>query len=66
MKAMSFWEMLTSYNIEICIPKIQRDYAQGRIGKELLRQRLLTRCKEALDHPDNPPKASPSGFCIWQ
>ena len=54
MKAMSFWEMLTSHNIEICIPKIQRDYAQGRIGKELLRERLLKCCKDALHHHDNP------------
>lgn len=51
MKAISFWEMITSLNNNICIPKIQRDYAQGRIGKELLRQRLLMRCKEALEDP---------------
>ena len=56
MRAVSFWEMITSHDIKICIPKIQRDYAQGRIGKELLRQRLLTRCKEALDDPNNSEK----------
>lgn len=56
MKAISFWEMITAQNIEICIPKIQRDYAQGRIGKELLRQRLLTRCKDALDNPSKTEK----------
>lgn len=51
MKAISFWEMISSLNNSICIPRIQRDYAQGRIGKELLRQRLLMRCKEVLDDP---------------
>lgn len=50
MKAISFWEMITSPNTTICIPRIQRDYAQGRIGKELLRQRLLMSCKESLDN----------------
>lgn len=28
---LTLWEMLDKYNIEI--PKIQRDYAQGRKGK---------------------------------
>ena len=53
MKDISFWEMITSSNTSICIPRIQRDYAQGRVGKELLRQRLLMSCKKALDENKN-------------
>ena len=38
-KNISFWGLLTSK--KIVIPIIQRDYAQGRIGKEYLRERFL-------------------------
>lgn len=38
-KNISFWSLLTSK--KIVIPIIQRDYAQGRIGKEYLRERFL-------------------------
>lgn len=43
----TFWHFLENYSIEI--PIIQRDYAQGRIGKETLRKNFLTDLKEALD-----------------
>lgn len=46
-KAISFWQFLENYKIEI--PIIQRDYAQGRKGKEELRRSFLTNLKEALD-----------------
>lgn len=46
-KAISFWQFLEKYKIEI--PIIQRDYAQGRKGKEELRRSFLTNLKEALD-----------------
>lgn len=46
-KAISFWQFLENYTIEI--PIIQRDYAQGRKGKEELRCSFLTNLKEALD-----------------
>ena len=47
-KAISFWQFLENYKIEI--PIIQRDYAQGRKGKEELRRSFLTNLKEALDN----------------
>lgn len=43
----SFWEFLKNHKIEI--PVIQRDYAQGRIGKEKLREKFLADLKAALD-----------------
>ena len=43
----TFWELLNRVNIEV--PIIQRDYAQGRIGKENLRKRFLDSIKLALD-----------------
>lgn len=43
----SLWHLLDKY--EIVIPIIQRDYAQGRKGKEDLRFRLLKSLKNALD-----------------
>lgn len=43
----SLWHLLGKY--EIVIPIIQRDYAQGRKGKEDLRFRLLKSLKNALD-----------------
>ena len=35
----SFWEFIRNNNIEI--PIIQRDYAQGRLGRENLRKNFL-------------------------
>ena len=46
-KAISFWNFLEENTIEI--PIIQRDYAQGRLGKENLRKSFLTDLKNALD-----------------
>lgn len=43
----TFWRLLKNNNIEI--PIIQRDYAQGRVGKEYLRKNFLTSLKQALD-----------------
>jgi len=52
----TFWKFLSERKIEI--PKIQRDYAQGRIGKEKLRERFLNDLKNALDGklPNNEEK----------
>lgn len=46
-QAISFWKFLTQHKIEI--PIIQRDYAQGRKGKEELRSSFLANIKQALD-----------------
>ena len=43
----TFWKFLQ--NRKIVIPIIQRDYAQGRIGKEKLREKFLKDLKKALD-----------------
>lgn len=43
----SLWQLLGK--CRIVIPIIQRDYAQGREGKEFLRQRFLSSLKRALD-----------------
>ena len=43
----TFWSFLQNQEIEI--PIIQRDYAQGRIGKEELRVEFLKDLKKALD-----------------
>ena len=43
----SFWKFLRENQIEI--PIIQRDYAQGRLGKEYLRKAFLENLKFALD-----------------
>ena len=43
----SFWNFIKNYRIEI--PIIQRDYAQGRLGKEYLRRQFLTSIREALN-----------------
>ncbi len=43
----SFWCYINNHRIEI--PIIQRDYAQGRLGKEYLRKSFLTSIKDALD-----------------
>ena len=50
----TFWHFLGNYSIEI--PIIQRDYAQGRIGKESLRKNFLSVLKEALDNPKKEKK----------
>ena len=47
-RAISFWDFLNQYNIEI--PIIQRDYAQGRKGKETLREMFLRNLKNAMDN----------------
>ena len=44
----SFWEFLDTPDIKIVIPKIQRDYAQGRIGKENLRSRFISSIVKSL------------------
>ena len=46
-KAISFWNFLKENTLEI--PIIQRDYAQGRLGKENLRKNFLADLKNALD-----------------
>lgn len=43
----SFWKFLKKNSIEI--PIIQRDYAQGRLGKEYLRKKFLTSLMDALE-----------------
>lgn len=43
----SFWNFINEYKIEI--PIIQRDYAQGRLGKENMRKNFLGDMKKALD-----------------
>ena len=43
----TFWSFLSQTRIRI--PKIQRDYAHGRKGKENLREDFLTSLSEALD-----------------
>jgi uncharacterized protein with ParB-like and HNH nuclease domain len=45
-KAISFWDFLKENTLEI--PIIQRDYAQGRLGKENLRKNFLADLKKAL------------------
>lgn len=47
----SFWNFIKNNRIEI--PIIQRDYAQGRVGKEYLRKSFLGDLKKALDN--EPP-----------
>lgn len=47
MSQTTFWKLLKENKIEI--PIIQRDYAQGREGKEYLRQTFLESLKNALD-----------------
>lgn len=43
----TFWNFIQENRIEI--PIIQRDYAQGRLGKEYLRASFLKNLKDALD-----------------
>lgn len=47
-QATTFWQFLNQYKIEI--PIIQRDYAQGRKGKETLRKNFLSDLRTALDN----------------
>ena len=44
----SFWNLIRGN--KIVIPIIQRDYAQGRLGKETLRQKFLQELEDALDN----------------
>ena len=46
MTKQSFWQLLNNY--KIVIPIIQRDYAQGRKGKEHIREKFLTQIESAL------------------
>lgn len=46
-QTISFWNFLSGHSIEI--PIIQRDYAQGRRGKEELRKGFLANLRTALD-----------------
>ena len=46
-KETTFWNFLKNNHIEI--PIIQRDYAQGRLGKENLRKNFLRDLKKAID-----------------
>ena len=50
----TFWNFIKNNEIEI--PIIQRDYAQGRIGKENLRKTFLNDLKKALDDERNELK----------
>ena len=50
----TFWKFLQ--NNKIVIPIIQRDYAQGRIGKERLREKFLADLKGALDNSEKTLK----------
>ena len=51
----TFWNFIKNNHIEI--PIIQRDYAQGRVGKENLRKSFLGDLKKALDN-ESPYKDS--------
>ena len=50
----TFWQFIQGQKIEI--PIIQRDYAQGRNGKEKLREKFLKDLKHALDNYDSNSK----------
>ena len=43
----TFWQFISAHRIEI--PIIQRDYSQGRLGQEYVRNRFLSKIKESLD-----------------
>lgn len=49
----SFWKLLNDK--KIVIPIIQRDYAQGREGREFLRERFLGQLFDALKDNATPP-----------
>jgi uncharacterized protein with ParB-like and HNH nuclease domain len=50
----TFWQFIQGQKIEI--PIIQRDYAQGRNGKEKLREKFLKDLKHALDNNNSNSK----------
>lgn len=55
-RLVSLYEMLTGQEEvihKILIPKIQRDYAQGRSGMEVMRRRFLDSIFEVIDKPTN-------------
>ena len=47
----TLFKLLEEY--KVVIPVIQRDYAQGRKGKEFLRKSFLTQIKKSLEDPNN-------------
>lgn len=47
----TLFKLLEEY--KVVIPVIQRDYAQGRKGKEFLRKSFLTQIKKSLEAPNN-------------
>ena len=47
----TLWQLLTRYRV--VIPIIQRDYAQGRPGKEHIREKFLSQLKAALNDTGN-------------
>lgn len=49
----TFWDFINKQKIEI--PIIQRDYAQGRKGKEFLRKNFISDLKCALDSENEKP-----------
>lgn len=51
-KKISFWSLLESK--KVVIPIIQRDYAQGRKGKEFLRERFLSQLFDAFQEDAKP------------
>ena len=53
----TYWKFIQEHGITI--PVIQRDYAQGRDGKEVLRRRLLENIKSCLDTALNKQGSSP-------
>lgn len=55
----SFWQLLTNY--KVVIPIIQRDYAQGREGKEHIREKFLTQIKNAIE-TDNTSQSGELDF----
>ena len=64
----TFWSFLKNNYIEI--PIIQRDYAQGRLGKENLRKNFLGDLKRALDkeppYKETEMKLGHSCISPWQ
>lgn len=54
MEETTFWRLISSPNIKkICIPTIQRDYAQGRKEKVYLRYNFLNALDSAMRHKNN-------------
>ena len=47
----SFWSFIQKHKIQI--PIIQRDYAQGRSGKEDLRRTFLCKMRNAIEHSED-------------